>query len=978
MRRKYQGVPAKWVDLLEQHRIWLLISGVGFLLLALICTGLIAWTSLRYPHTNPQEAPPVAELRMEFAENPSPKLAEQIRELEYLQRQQFFTQQTDLDGLAWVLLFSTLFGLVQLKVWNDVRPAPGDAAEKNARETGGDEALEGAAPKTAEAAPAEDDAEEISTVHVDELLEHFGKEQSALIPILNAIQAKYRYLPEKLLAYLQEELGLTRSHIDGVISFYHQYRLKPCGKNLVRVCIGTACHVAGAPRIIDTLKRHYDMGKDEDTSGDQLVTIEEVACMGCCMLAPAATVEDKMLAHTGAAQIVTEVARPKEKAKTKEKEAQKAEPVAPEKTFALCHCSSCEASGSHDVEAALRREIQRRGLPAIVEDTTCAGESSLSPVVHVRKDGEEIARYTNVLPGQIGELGREAFGPRNAWEKLLFWFDDATGQMAHEGGSSKPTRAVIADDEAENAQKRIAAADATRVSPLSLDNYKSTGGFQALNKAVTDMTPEAVIDEILQSGLRGRGGAGFPTGIKWQTVREVGNDPLIVCNGDEGDPGAFMDRMLMENFPYRVLEGMALAAYATGASEGVLYIRAEYPLAIRRIETAIAACEKAGLLGEKLCGTDQPFHVRVVSGAGAFVCGEETALLASLEGRRGEPRQRPPFPAQSGAWERSTLINNVESFCNVPWILRNGAGLFKAASAGEDRSAGTKTFALAGKVRRPGLIEVPVGTTLREIVEDIGGGVPDGKKIKAIQIGGPSGGCVPADMLDTPIDYDTLQASGSIMGSGGMVVLDEDDCIVDVARYFMEFAMRESCGKCAPCRLGTARMHELLTKLCEGRGGKKDLAELESLAGTTKSMSLCGLGKTAPNPLLSTLQHFREEYEAHLKGECPAGVCPDLIKYTITDDCVGCTLCARDCPVDAIVGPAYEKHVIDVDLCIRCNACREVCPEDAVLVVPIKDGQEDDKKKAKPAAGDKDKDKPATAKPTAKAAEKEPEPAGAK
>ena len=446
-----------------------------------------------------------------------------------------------------------------------------------------------------------------------------------------------------------------------------------------------------------------------------------------------------------------------------------------------------------------------------------------------------------------------------------------------------------------------------------------------------------MVDEVTRSGLRGRGGAGFPTGKKWAAVRAAagasssgGAAQYIVCNGDEGDPGAFMDRMILESYPYRVLEGMAIAAFAVGASEGVLYIRAEYPLAVKRIREALKRCREKGLLGDNILGTGFRLSLRIMEGAGAFVCGEETALLASIEGKRGMPRLRPPFPAQSGLWEKPTLVNNVETYAQVPWIFRNGSDAF--AALGTSKSKGTKVFALAGKIVRGGLIEVPMGVTLRQIVEEIGGGIPDGRTFKAVQVGGPSGGCVPAELSDTPVDYEALTGVGAIMGSGGLVVLDDGDCMVEIARYFLEFTQNQSCGKCTFCRVGTRRMLDVLDRLCKGGGKDGDLEELERLAGMIKKGSLCGLGKTAPNPVLSTLKYFRAEYEAHLEKRCPAGKCKELIHYRVTEKCIGCTRCAQHCPVDAIPMTPYEIHKIIDSKCIRCDTCKVICPVKAIVV----------------------------------------------
>ena len=498
-----------------------------------------------------------------------------------------------------------------------------------------------------------------------------------------------------------------------------------------------------------------------------------------------------------------------------------------------------------------------------------------------------------------------------------------------------------------------------RLDPLDLEEYLAHDGFAALARCLRArnseagevsgripktsgvglprseqslLSPEQIINTIETSGLRGRGGAGFPTGQKWRMVRQqTAETKYVICNGDEGDPGAFMDRMILESFPYRVIEGLAIAAVAVGAHEAIFYVRHEYPQALRRVKAALAECERRGWLGDRRLGSDYPLRISIKEGAGAFVCGEETALIASVEGRRGMPRLRPPFPAQSGLWGKPTLINNVETLAMVPWIIRHGGEKF--AAIGTATSKGTKVFSLAGKVQRAGLIEIPMGTTLRQIVEEIGGGVAAGRTFKAVQIGGPSGGCVPARLADTPVDYESLRGVGAIMGSGGMVVLDDTACMVDIARYFLQFTQNQSCGKCTFCRIGTKRMLELLELLCAGKASRMHLEELEELAPQVTQGSLCGLGKTAPNPVLTTLRYFRDEYEAHLQGRCPAGTCKALIQYRVRENCTGCTLCAQHCPVDAIPMTPYARHAIDLDKCTRCDSCRQVCPHGAVEVI---------------------------------------------
>jgi NADH:ubiquinone oxidoreductase subunit F (NADH-binding)/NAD-dependent dihydropyrimidine dehydrogenase PreA subunit len=557
-------------------------------------------------------------------------------------------------------------------------------------------------------------------------------------------------------------------------------------------------------------------------------------------------------------------------------------------------------------------------------------------VLEVVKPGEKTAFYSKIRPEDVREVVLNHFVPEGFLNRIKTRFSGLLETMIEE----RPQHSLKRYDWEQRdtpvsmfmtPQVSIATENRGVIKPCDLDEYLREGGFTALRQSLATKTGQEVIDEITLSGLRGRGGAGFPTGIKWQHVKDqVGPEKYIICNGDEGDPGAFMDRMLLESYPFRIIEGMLIGGYATGASKGIYYIRAEYPLAVNRIREAIRICREKGILGDNVMDAGFSFEMRVFEGAGAFVCGEETALISSIEGNRGMPRVRPPYPAIAGFNGKPTLVNNVETFSLISWIIRNGAGKF--AQIGSSGSKGTKVFALAGKVNRGGLIEVPMGITIRRIVDEIGGGIAGGKRFKAVQIGGPSGGCLPASLSDLTVDYEALAEAGAMMGSGGMIVLDETDCMVDIAHYFLSFTQNQSCGKCTFCRIGTRRMLELLDKIREGKGTEKDLVHLEELAYSTKRGSLCGLGKTAPNPVLTTLRYFREEYEAHIKGHCPAGKCIPLIRYVVTEECIGCTICAQRCPSDAIAFQPYEVHRIDQDKCIKCDICRQACPENAIVI----------------------------------------------
>jgi len=597
-------------------------------------------------------------------------------------------------------------------------------------------------------------------------------------------------------------------------------------------------------------------------------------------------------------------------------------PVMEGRHVLVCGGTGCTSSNSMKIIAKLEEELKKHGLEKEIRvvKTGCFGLCALGPIMIVYPEG---SFYSMVEEDQIPEIVEEHLVKGNVVEKYLY-----EETITADG--------IIPYDQTAfyKKQNRVALRNCGVISPESIDEYIARDGYLALYKCVTEMTPEDVIKVVLDSGLRGRGGGGFPTGRKWDLARKLvpnADQKYVCCNADEGDPGAFMDRSVLEGDPHALIEAMAIAGYAIGATQGYVYVRAEYPIAVERLQIAINDARKAGILGKDVFGKGFEFDMDIRLGAGAFVCGEETALMTSIEGNRGEPRPRPPFPAESGLFQKPTVLNNVETYANIPQIILKGADWF--ASMGTEKSKGTKVFALGGKIKHTGLVEIPMGTTLREVVYEIGGGIPNGKEFKAAQTGGPSGGCIPVEHLDVPIDYDNLIAIGSMMGSGGLIVMDEDNCMVDIAKFFLEFTVDESCGKCTPCRIGTKRLYEMLQKITSGNGTMEDLDKMEKLCNYIKNNSLCGLGQTAPNPVLSTLRYFKDEYIAHVQDKkCPAGVCTDLLQYSIVaDKCKGCTACARVCPVGAISGAVKEAHTIDTSKCIKCGACMSKCKFGAII-----------------------------------------------
>lgn len=791
-------------------------------------------------------------------------------------------------------------------------------------------------PAVSPAAPA------IDLGFVDDVVARIGGNAEQAIPILQELQHHYRYLPDAALRRVCELTGIAPATLTGVSTFYAQFRHRPMGHHHVKVCNGTACHIQGAENVHDALVRHLGIEEGGDTDNEGLFTVEKVFCVGCCTLAPVVQINNTSYSHLNrekAPKLLDEFLRAEERQK-KQRRSTVTVPRVPSKPageIRICLDSCCIARGCGRTHEALQAAVAAGKLQATIKRVGCVVMCDRTPLVEIAKPGQEPVQFSGIHPAAVAPVLFQHFKPRGLLPWLRHGASVALDWLAGESQAAKPAPGRLASDPGPpvaaffGRQQHIATEHYGKLDPLDLDEYLAHDGFAALRKCLEDLTPMEVIDEIDRSGLRGRGGAGFPTARKWRVVHATHSDgKYIICNGDEGDPGAFMDRMLMESFPFRVIEGMAIAAFAVGGNKGFVYVRAEYPAAVKRLREALATCKERGILGSNIFGSGFDFTLDVFEGAGAFVCGEETAMLESMEGRRGIPRLKPPYPAEQGYHGKPTLINNVETYANVPWIVRHGSGAF--AAIGSEKSKGTKVFALAGKVARGGLIEVPMGITIREIVEDIGGGTPDGSPFKAVLVGGPSGGCVPAALADTAVDYESLTAVGAIMGSGGLIVLDHSDCMVQVARYFLEFCQCESCGKCTFCRIGTRRMLDTLDRLCSGKAKKHDLTELLTLSDMVRRASLCGLGKTAPNPVLSSLRFFREEFEAHLAGRCPAGKCKGLIHYSVTDACIGCTLCAQHCPVNAIPMAPYQKHFIHDDICTRCNACKEVCPENAILV----------------------------------------------
>jgi NADH-quinone oxidoreductase subunit F len=799
-------------------------------------------------------------------------------------------------------------------------------------------------------------------VELKRLLSGYDRARQNLIPILQEAQTRFHYLSEQAVGEIADYLRVSENDVYGVATFYAQFRFDEPAKHSIKVCQGTACHVRGAGLILDQLSRDLNIAPGQTTS-DREFSLERVACFGSCALAPVIVINDKVYdrmtprkaegliqekdqlevggvaAPTGledlGADEVVRVARNGDRhlssvaelddLRTKVMAAR--HPDRPR--IIVCGGTGCRAAGSMEAAHALGEELRERDLTDEVDLTIsgCHGFCQKAPVVAVEPHG--------IFYREVGRRYPQRDAKEIVEQSVLA--GEPVARLLYKDPRTKEKIVKYEDIPFYSRQNRIVLRNNGKIDPTRIEDYLDVDGYAALGK-VLGRDPEDIVDTIERSGLRGRGGAGFTTGRKWRFCREAADRTMryLICNSDEGDPGAYMDRSIVEGDPHSVLEGMIIGAYAIAGGvspiEGYVYIRSEYPLAVRTLRTAIQQAEELGLLGDDILGSGFGFRVKIKQGAGAFVCGEETALMSSIEGRRGMPMPRPPFPAEQGLFGKPTNINNVETWASVPRIILGGADWY--AGIGTEKSKGTKVFSLVGKINNSGLIEVPMGTPLRTIVEEIGGGCPDGREFKAVQTGGPSGGCIPGPHLDVPVDFEHLQELGSIMGSGGMVVMDERSCMVDVARYFLEFTESESCGKCVPCRIGTQHLLSTLTEICEGRGRQEDLDRLQGIADAMFKGSLCGLGQTAPNPVVTTLRYFAEEYRAHIEDhECPAGVCRELVTFCIDGEaCEGCAMCVRACPVDAIAGEKKQPHRIDVDNCIRCGSCRDACKFDAVLV----------------------------------------------
>ncbi len=764
---------------------------------------------------------------------------------------------------------------------------------------------------------------------LDKTLEKHAPDRSSLIAVLQDVNEHFGYLPEASLRGVSDRLAMPLSEVYHVATFYTAFSLKPRGKHTVKVCTGTACHVRGAPRVIDELTRQLKVAPGE-TTADGKFTLETVNCIGCCALGPVVVIDGHYYQTSPATvkELLDSVDKEPVSAVASDGKKPGAEPglditrlMTKEVGIAVCGGTGCQAYGCEAVATAVKNELDRLGISAKVDFVQCGcpGFCERGPLVMVRPEN---IFYQKVTVEAVPAIVHETVVGGRIVEEFLYKDAATNKSLVHE-----------MDIPFYSKQQRLLLNDNGLISPTNIDHYlKRCGGYEALARALK-MQPDTIIEDMRKSGLRGRGGGGFLTGRKWASCRKAhGHPKYVICNADEGDPGAFMDRSLLEGNPHRVIEGMIIGAFAIGANEGYVYVRDEYPLAVKHINIAVEQAREKGYLGRNILGSGFDFDIRVVRGGGAFVCGESTALMASLEGKAGEPRAKYIHTIESGLWGKPSNLNNVETWANVPLIVMKGADWF--ASIGQGTSKGTKIFSLVGKVVNTGLVEVPMGMSLRELIFDIGGGIPNGKTFKAVQTGGPSGGCLPASKLDLPIGFDELTEAGVMMGSGGLIVMDETSCMVDVSRYFLQFLLNESCGKCVPCREGIRRMLEIVTHICEGKAREGDIELLRDVAQVTSDASLCALGGSAANPVLSTLRYFAEEYRAHIEEHrCPAKVCKSLITFRILPDkCTGCTACARKCPKNVISGERKKVHLIDQSGCIKCGVCLDACKFAAVEV----------------------------------------------
>ncbi len=782
---------------------------------------------------------------------------------------------------------------------------------------------------------------------VNNILKNYPGKRESLIFILQDIQSELKYIPGHAIDLIAQRLSVPASHVYSVISFYGCFHLTPLGKHRVDICQGTACHVRGSGIIADQVTKELGI-KPGVTTPDGEITVHNVNCVGACAMGPVAVVDGKYYGELTAKKLSKAIkdhcaGKEEEKEIVEEEKEEKIPPVRlndieqlndfrkellrktpPDAKYILvCAGTGCIANGSIEIAEKLREELDKIqtdiSVKLDIKKTGCHGFCEKGPLVVFHPDG---AYYTRVKETDVAEIVEKTVLKNEVIGRLLY---------------KDPATEKIIEDYREipfySMQERNVLKNNTRIDPESITDYIAHDGYAGLSKALLNHTPLSVIEEVEKSGLRGCGGGGFPTGRKWRScINAEGNTRYIVCNADEGDPGAFMDRSIIEGTPYSVIEGMTIGAYAIGAEKGYVYAREEYPLAVERLSKAITTARSYGLLGKNILGTGFNFDIQINRGAGAFVCGESTALMQSIAGYIGEPRAKYVRSVEKGLYDQPTVLNNVETFANIPLIIEKGANWF--ASSGTVSSKGTKAFSVVGKVRNTGLVEVPMGTTLRSIIYDICGGILNDKKFKAVQTGGPSGGCLPEYKLDLEVDFDSLTKEGSMMGSGGMIVMDEETCMVDVALYFTKFLLHESCGKCAACRMGLAALKEVLERICNGKGKPSDISLMEELFEVLDDSSLCGLGKTASNPVRSTLEYFRHEYDAHISDKkCPAKICKELITYKINENCTGCGVCAKACPQNAISGEKKKMHYIDTLMCDSCGICKSTCKFDAISVV---------------------------------------------